>query len=179
MINVLPESGRQVVRREYYLRLVALAFIALGGAALVSAAALVPAYVQGREEKGNTAKQLELAEVAAQREAQSFIAKDIALAGKALPVVEAHLAGSRPSLYIAEILAARNPSVLISHIEFGGGEIPAVKVSGTALTRDALLAFSRSLSQIKGVPQVDLPVSNLAKNEDAPFFLTVRFSKPL
>lgn len=179
MINVLPESGREAVRKEYYLRLAVLALVSLGGVSLVVAASFMPAYLEGREERESLKEQLELAEIAAAREAESFVAKDIAFAGKALPVIETNLSVARPSLYIAEVLEARSSAVLISQIEFEGGEGPMVRVSGTALTRDALLAFSRRLSQARGAPTVDLPVSNLAKNENAPFFLTVQFSQPL
>jgi hypothetical protein len=175
MINVLPEVGRARARKEYFLRLGTLAGIAVGVSFLLASMALFPIYLAAREKKEIIEKELIVAEDAAKREAESIVGKDIAAAAEALPFLEKKMNALRPSLYMQEILEAQDETILLSRLDFQAGTEPTIRISGEAARREGLIAFSRRLSQLRGAPRVDLPVSNLAKSEEVPFTITLYF----
>ncbi len=178
MINVLPEEGRAAARAVYSLRLLSLGFFLAGGLAFFALIALLPAYFSAREESEAARERLSLAEASLRKETESSIGKDITLAGKAVPLLSSRLAAPRPTPLLEGVFAARDASIRLSRLEFTGGGNQTVRVSGTAGTRDALISFNRKLSSLPGAPSVDLPVSNLAKSENAAFTLTIQFKKP-
>jgi hypothetical protein len=47
-------------------------------------------------------------------------------------------------------------------------------VSGKAVSRDALLSFSKALKSNHRFESVDLPVSNLAKSKDIEFSISIK-----
>ena len=59
-----------------------------------------------------------------------------------------------------------------------GESVREISISGTAASRQALADFRNRLREEDGVESVDLPISNLAKDRDIPFELTVTFVKP-
>jgi Tfp pilus assembly protein PilN len=51
-----------------------------------------------------------------------------------------------------------------------------ITISGLAQTREALLTFSKNLEKVESFSKVDLPISNLAKETEVMFVVTVTAS---
>ena len=176
-INVLPELGRSHARKEYLLRLVTLACVVAGATALFACVALLPAYLGSRERTAALGAALAIAEASLARETESAAGRDIVRLERELPLLEAALAAPRPSMMVGDVLAVRAGSVLVYRFEYQGGAAPKLRVSGEADTRDSLIAFSRTLEQLRVSPDADLPVANLAKSEQVPFLITLSFTR--
>lgn len=73
----------------------------------------------------------------------------------------------------------QNNNLTIREYDFKrtGKIIDSVKMAGEAKTRQTLVDFSDSLSGLEMVEKVDLPVSNLAKDKDLEFSLTIKLKE--
>lgn len=176
MINVLPEQGRALLKREYRHRLATLCLLALSVASLLASVVLAPIYWGERERRLRLEADLVALEASAKREADSMTSRDMSAAAAELPRIEEKFSTVRPSLLFADALSLRDRTISVERLEFTAGEKVQVRVTGTASTREALTAYARRLGGLPGV-QVELPVSNLTKGEDAPFSLSLTFTQ--
>ena len=175
MINILPESGRAHVKREYLLRLASSALFLLALLFLLCAVMLVPSYLFA-----TVAKQQAITEeariAATQKASNSGEAATLVSANTQAKALDALLSAPLGSRYLSEILAVAPATISISHVSYAQGEM-SMAVSGEATTRDALLAFTKALKTIPGVVSADLPVGDLARDVKIPFNVTLTFSK--
>ena len=178
MINILPEEGRRIARAEYRLRLITVATLAGAVVALSAGALLFPSYISSRA----------AAEVARQEAARLADAKQkrgettdapLALAEAELKAFASLIGGTVPSVAIGLLLSERGAGISITQIRYDAA-LRKATLSGRASTRDRLLLFVQELRKAQGVESADVPVSDLARSENAPFSITVIFaqSKP-
>jgi hypothetical protein len=179
--NLLPEERVRALRRDYWLRLAALA---LSGAALVvaaNAALLIPSY--GIMRAGIEAKQNELAALKEASASSGAAAFATALADLNARAAALAALGSAPAdvPLLAEVLSVAHPGVSLTGFSFvpqKKGKPESVVVSGVAATRDALRSYDLALSRATFVASVDLPVSAYAAESALPFTLTIVFTAP-
>ncbi len=73
-----------------------------------------------------------------------------------------------------KVLSRQSSSIRISSITIKrGAETGTISVEGRASSRDALVAFSKSLQGEPAFTKVDLPVGSLAKSKDIPWVITI------
>lgn len=67
------------------------------------------------------------------------------------------------------------PGIVIHGIDYSytASSTIDMRVSGVAVTRDALIAYKKSIEQHARVAKVELPVSDLAKSRDVNFILRI------
>lgn len=84
-------------------------------------------------------------------------------------------AGDVPfSSVLERVGSRREPGISITSISLRrGAEKGAISISGRASTREALVAFAKSLQGEPSFSRVDLPVSSLAKSRDIPFSIGI------
>lgn len=162
---------------EYWVRAVSVGLVLASAALLVVAVLLLPPYVllNGLV----STKQASLDETKEKTSEYDISAKSLVQAtALARLVVEGDRTPSFTNL-VAVIEAARDPAlVTIEGYDFSlvDGQATPVIVSGNALTRQSLADFRDRLVASERVTAVDLPLSNLAKDRDLPFSLTVTFA---
>ena len=81
---------------------------------------------------------------------------------------------SRPLEFFERVITSKNQDIRIRGFSFTTeNKKITLSVSGVALNRDALVAFSRSLKEKGRFSSVDLPVENLARGRNAEFRITL------
>lgn len=175
MINILPEEGKRTARAEYRLRLVSMG-ACMGMVVVLSAGAfLFPSYVTSSAAAEEARVEAQRLADAKQKRGETTDAP-LALAEAELRVIAPSLGGRLPSTALAELLAQRLPGISLTQVRFEAGTRTAT-LSGQAVSREKLLSFVQALRKVEGVEKADVPVSDLAKSENAPFSITVVFSE--
>ena len=175
MINILPESGRTSVKREYTVRLIAVSLIACAAIAATAGALLAPSFLIAkgvRDTAALEAERLALKVPTVQGDPLEVLSKAQSQM-TALSSVVKDTRASDAILAVSEVIPA---GVTVVRISYGAAK-REITFSGVASTRDTLLTFSRNVENIPGVYAVALPVNDLAKNEKVPFTLTVTFKE--
>lgn len=174
MFNLLPKAAKDTIRREYRVRLAAVALFFLSAALVIAALMLLPSwFLSAQKEAAARARADALVRSLSQRSAAGLeqelrtAQQRLNLLSREAPVVSLYELTER-------IAAGRPPGVSLESITFS--RTPegrrAAFVSGTARDRAALVSFSRSLERARAFEKVDLPLSALAKEKDLIFSLT-------
>lgn len=175
MINILPESGRGIVKREYRIRLVAVFLFLLALLSLVTAVMLLPSYlfatVESEQASLEEARLLAAKVPGAKTDAEVITAVNQQIAG-----LEAFMMAPRPSEALLEVLQSAGSGIELVRVSYEGGA-GSISLSGKATSRDMLLQFSKALQKLPIVASVDLPVSDLAKNTNVSFSMTLVLKK--
>ncbi|HVU06464.1 MAG TPA: PilN domain-containing protein [Candidatus Paceibacterota bacterium] len=173
MFTFLPRSYRPEVEKEYRKRVFAVAF-ALGAVLMLSAAALAaPSYIilsAKRAAASLSATKTTAAGAEGNASLESRI-RDI----KAKIGVLKTVADSKSIVSVLDRLVGQiTPGIILTGMTLKRSEGPGgILVSGSAATRDALVAFSKSLQGEPSFQNVALPVSSLAKSSNIGFSITI------
>jgi hypothetical protein len=175
MINLIPNTARRSVIKEYWVRVITvyLWLISLAGILIIVFASpvyvlvtsQVDVYAQSAMEAANRVADYDLSAGALVKANQ--MAQKINSLGTLTSLTEvSDLLESKATTEV------RINSYDISRSE---GKLNAVQVTGLAATRQSLADFRDSLLAEEKVDDVILPISNLAKDRDIEFSLSVIF----
>lgn len=176
MSNLLPQQSKQALLSFYRMRFLALVFGALGVLGLASALLLLPSYLFLHSNeivlrtKRDTLAGYETSKIAATLASTvndiNFRLKVFAAAGPASPLV---------SSFIDPVLKAKGSAIHITEFDFSPGVTSLeakVRVSGTADSRVALLAFADKVRTIGTFASVSVPIANFIQDSDGAFTLS-------
>jgi len=177
MINLIPPEAKNKIIIEYWTRVVSVWSAAITAALIAGICILVPTYVLitiqiGTNESSSKAASEKVSEY------ESFT-KELANANQKAKVISDSANDTPISNLIYMIRSYESSEVTVSKVAMSrikGGFDPIV-VSGEARSRQALAAFRDKLLAEPNVAAVDLPISNLAKDKDIQFNLTVTIKK--
>lgn len=174
MINLIPPHAKRSIMTEYWLRVVTVWCMLLSFAGVVGLLVMLPPYVLVSSQVDVYRQSAE----SATQEIQNYKNMSDVLnrsTQRARIIVETK---NKPVLseYLALFQSFENEQVRIREIiisreaEFG---IAPIRIVGEADTRQALADFRDRLLATDIVEIVDLPISNLAKDSDIVFSLTI------
>lgn len=176
LTNLLPEMSARSLRRQYFLRLIAVALGMLTLLIIAHAFLLVPTYLYARDQ----AAQSRAALAAQGGGTESLEEKEVQVRTKTLASTTAALAAldalPTASAAIRNVLATPHPGVMLTGFTFSAPQAKqAAKlgVTGIAASRDQLQQYVTALSQLPFVDTADLPISAYAKERDIPFTVTI------
>jgi Tfp pilus assembly protein PilN len=173
MFNLLPEHHKKAARMEYLLRMATVALYLCSAAVILGAVILIPAYVSTslRIEEGERAK----AALAAARSDAENPAAVIATIKRNVTILSALVQPVFVESIIERALTERPLGVTVAAVTFQNGinGEGTLSIKGTARTRSSLVAFVRALEGVPYFSKVELPISNLAKNENIPFTMSI------
>lgn len=172
MVNLLPEESRENAAIEFRFRLAIVLCAGIGSVFLAGAGLLFPAYLSA-EIKHSAIVADQKQNVAAKNERELADAERAAIA--LFPQVATVARSPRPSLYIQKITEVPRKGVQIQSIQFQSLQNPKFVISGSADTRDALIAYKENVASLKGVT-VNLPISDLVRPTDLTFTMTLVFT---
>ena len=173
MINLIPPEGKKKISREYWLRVAAVWMLLIWITLVVFIFELLPSLVFVNALKNTMSEQFDqaMAASAAYEETEQLVRETNALID--------HLDTVGAELFYSELLheldnVARDHAD-ISSFEFVtlDGEIETIVLSGIASTRTSLANFRDSLEAHPRFHSIDLPISNLAKESDIVFSISV------
>ncbi len=173
MINLIPPQAKKSITLEYWLRVVTVwaftiaAMFVLGGVLMIPTYVLINLQVAAFSDSAASASQ-KLATL-------KDVSGDLDTANKQAQALVIGLRYSQMSQYIKLFRKLENNDVTFSQIGINRTKdgVSPIQLSGTATNRQALAAFRDTLLGQSEVQSVDLPISNLAKDKDIAFNLTV------
>lgn len=178
MINLIPPTAKRGIRLEYWLRVVTTWFVLITGALIASIAVMAPAFVlinlqidASAESSAAASQKIASYESVANELKRSTVeAKAVLDTTGYVPISD----------YIAIIRKLESPDITVSEIAISRSKdsFSPIQVKGQAVSRQSLSQFRDSLLKEPSIASVDLPISNLAKDKDIQFNLSVTVKKP-
>lgn len=173
MINLLPSEARQLLVKEYWIR-VATLWAFLGTAALVGAGALfLPSYLLIESEK----KTFEAAHVISNEagEAIAGIETEVTAANGLATELKQRMTTSAITDVIHAVFVAVPTGVAVNSYQIERTElgVEAVRVNGVAVSREALIAFQSGLEEREEFTDAAVPIDDFVKGSDLPFEINI------
>lgn len=178
MINLIPPVVRKAIVKEYWVRVISVFLCIVSAVVLVSAVFLSPVYVLVSSQVDVYSQS---ANDAALRVAEYDVSASalVAANGMAQKIIELHETDNfSDAVLLLESLQGNN--IVLEGFVFNrekDGNLAPVQVTGKALTRQSLADFRDKLLAQSTISEVNLPISNLAKDKDIDFSLSVVFKE--
>lgn len=175
MINLIPPQAKKSLLLEYWVRVTSTWLVLWSITLIVSAVILLPTYVLigGQVDVYKTS-----AEEASQKVA-SFkdVSKDLFRASQEAKILvdEAALPNLSDFINLVESLQGSDIELNQINLSRNNQEINPMIISGSAKDRQALASFRDRLLAKEEITSADLPISNLARDKDIQFTITVNF----
>jgi hypothetical protein len=166
------------MRLEYYTRLASVSLFLFSLVGLIGFVSLVPVYLslageltEVTAERDGLTKLLQDPEDGVDPDAE--LAKMQTVTGTLNTLIHEPLVTG----WVTRLLSERTEGIAFSHITVTRAS-RTVLLEGQALKREDLVSFSRSLEDRSDVEQENLPISDLAKNTNLRFHITVVMRPP-
>lgn len=173
MINLLPPTARKFVTHEYWMRVVIVWLLIVLTVILITVVLQVPSYYLLRTQLA--AYQQEYASAKSQQADFSSAEKEVKAANTLATHVYTPVSPLTASEAIATIkrLAGNDINVSQFSITSTSTVVRSIDIRGVASTRTALAAFSNSLVEHEYFTEANVPIANLAKDQDINFEIKV------
>ncbi|MBI2610229.1 hypothetical protein HYW53_03630 [Candidatus Giovannonibacteria bacterium] len=177
MINLLPQEDIKKLKRERFARfLMALEFL-IAIAIFISTVLILPVYFSLLIEKTGLERGLEFAETSPELKEVGLIEKTLKEFNSKLSNFEEREREIRPvASNLKKILEKQNSGIAIESLNYerkAANSKEIIFVEGVAQRRDDFLVFLKNLESVDAFKKVESPVSNLLKDSNAPFSLTL------
>ncbi len=172
MINLIPPSAQEQVKREYWLRVATVWMVLIASALLIVAILNIPLFVLVRSQLD--AFQTEYAQ--ASLESESFKSSEGAVErANNIAMLLSRTEEDTFSAIITELEILSGSEISISEIllSLTEGELNPIVIKGTAASRLAVTTFQSSLEAHPLFKNAVLPLSNLARDKDIVFTITI------
>lgn len=180
MVNLLPKSAQRTLFATYYGRLATTVLVLAGCAVLAGAVFLTPTYLMIHAEAGDAARYVKTLQDIADQRASGRAAETVTALGESIRLLEG--ASKDPQLggALVAVTAGVPKGVSVDALEYGFNEdgTVGVKITGTAATRSALIAYSDQLKATRGLTAVALPVAALVAETNNAFVITAVYKTP-
>lgn len=188
MINLLPDSNKKEIKKEYYTRLGVVVAIFLSALLVVRIASLLPSYLlisakhKSFLERSNSAGHQD---IQAKRESLEKVVTEIN--AKVAMLSGPEKATPSPEKVFSEIISKKPSGIQLNSLSYEDATQSGTKrtenasapqnirlsIVGTAKERNTLLSFVEMLNKDPLFSSVDLPISSLVKDRDLNFTLAV------
>lgn len=173
MFTLLSAQHKKYMMRQYRLRLLSVIVLLASATLVISIVLLIPSYITLRVERDrlNVENEIQSKDIKKQN------AKDLVHTLDEIKSMSSLVSVESTEIFEALklVLNAKSPGIAITSANYTrGAPAPStLSLSGTASFRSDLIEFSRRLDREKLFTSIDLPISNLAKETDVKFTLTV------
>jgi hypothetical protein len=177
-MNLLPKTEKDNLKKGLKLRLMIEAMFLLSASFLAGAVMLLPSYFLAL---GNLSK-IQLAENSLGIKNKNLVSETLNLPGQIdsrLKFFQSNLANLSAIDVFYKITNITPDGVKLNSVSFSRDQGYKEKngtlilISGTAITREALVSFSALLKKTEAFSMVDVPVSNLTKDKNLPFSINI------
>lgn len=176
MINLIPPQGHRTIRTEYMMRVGATVAMLFSAVAILLTVALIPTYVlvhaQMRAFNAEDAVNTGAADT-------PDIAEEINRTEAIVMELQKRPETTDTSVFVHAIEAAAPAGVSFRNFSFGSvKDAPApIQVRGVAARREDLIALKQALEQNALFATALVPISDLAKERDLSFTITITPAK--
>jgi len=176
MINLIPPAARRGVLVEYWIRVVSVWCILISISLFTTASLLLPAYVFVNSQ---VKVHQQSAEIALQKVADyDAVSVSLIQASQRARKIMDEENLFQISEYVDLFEQLQSDDILVSNIKIGRVKegVSSIVVGGIANNRQTLASFRDRLLADTRIEKVDLPISNLARDKDISFTITVTLS---
>ncbi|HCC05530.1 TPA: hypothetical protein DEP58_04505 [Patescibacteria group bacterium] len=168
--NLLPKEQKKILEREYYVRLATVVAFTLAGAVIVGCVALVPAYMQvaGELRLREATYELHQKDV----EDNSSLVQEVSQSSLMLTFLEEKYSQEKLTTLLDEVFKERPSGISITGFSYKRND-SVLALQGIASTRDLVVPFARALEANQYFEEAPVPISNLAKNTNLDFNLSI------
>ena len=173
MTNLLPPTAKKQIVLQYWIRVFSVWVILWSVCLMISAALLWPTYILI---VGSSAAYANSVDDASERTAQyEAISQALSQATNQAQTIIVTDRQTKLSAIFTDIENTSGQGVVLSGVTVkrGASAIDPVQVQGEASNRQSLAEFKNRLETISYVESVDLPIENLAENQDIIFTISV------
>jgi hypothetical protein len=180
MINLIPPSAKEAVTKEYWVRVISVYLFILSAVCLIVILFTLRLYILVSLQVDNHADSATKAinQVAEYDLSAGALVRANVMAQKIIEL--------RGVDYFSEVIllleSLQGTEISISGYEFSRdktGNLAPMQIRGTANTRQALANFRDAILSHKSVAEAVLPISNLTKDRDIQFSITVTFKEKI
>jgi hypothetical protein len=178
MFNLLPESLRDGLKKEYRLRRLTIILIFVVFIELSFLIFLFPTWLNSLyKEKGLAAEALKSGQVSVDENLNGTISTIKTLNSKLSTIDMLNYPGILP--FIDIILSKKTKSISITQINYASSDSnnATLSISGISANRDSLVSFVKSLEDSKSFKSVNSPISNFAKDKNINFSINLVISQ--
>lgn len=178
MINLIPPVAKRNVKREYWLRVLVVWLFLFDFCILVAALLTTPSFVLVQGQLAAFEQQMQSA--AAEASEQQALSDTIRHANEQAGTVLAVSSVDAITPYLERIEAIRTPAIQLTNLAVQRTEtaVSSITVSGVAQTRQSLTGFSNALVADELFTAADVPLANLAANENLGFTIDIIVATP-
>jgi hypothetical protein len=173
MINLLPVPAKKSILLEYWIRVVSVWMIVWAVALFAATSIFLPVYVL----IGSQVKSYADSAAVASQKVASYESVSVALvqASQQAKLIIDEMNRPQFSSYIHKFEQLQGEGIQFSNIKLGRDDagITPVTIGGVASDRQALASFRDRLLADEEVSAVNLPISNLARDKDIAFSISV------
>jgi hypothetical protein len=171
MINLLPDSQKELVRKEYKLRVLVVTLIFTLSSVGLAIMLLAPSLIMMLYRSNASEKSART--IVPSQEAQEFSEK-LKMAKQVATMLKPETSGKTPTEVITLIVQHKNPEIAITNISYGNeNDTLTATVHGKAKARKDLVALKEGLEAESSIASVNLPVSSFAQNTNIEFSLNI------
>lgn len=177
MINLIPPRGYKTVKYEYYLRVASTVGLLFAGVFILLSVALIPMYVLlGAQIKAFEVEQEQLGENEMAFEEADL---EVTVTREMLAQLKRGPKTGTPSDIITEIREVAPLGIVFTNFIMNttDGRIDKIQVQGQSSTREALASFKSALENSSYFETVELPIADLARDENLPFAISITLAK--
>jgi Tfp pilus assembly protein PilN len=175
MINLIPNTEKKKLNKDFYLRFIALSFLMLGISVSIASILLLPSYVYSVLLNNNINAKLasQEKETAVSSDSDTLLTiRDLKSKLSLMESLENEDVFS--NRIINEIILKKMPNIKITGISYtNDSQGENIDLEGIAPSREALLLFERTLEDDSAFSKVNLPISNFIKGSNIKFNLSL------
>ncbi len=178
MINLLPASYKQSLKRMYYLRLVTTGFVLVLFIVLIAGALLAPSYILSALRETSLNEKLAMLQQGESFDASKAMNATIADINKKVALFRADNSDTVISQDVISAVLSKIPSgISVTSVTFGSNDTggATVTIHGVSTDRKSLETFSINLRGYSHFSKVDFPISDFVKNKDIEFNITCTY----
>lgn len=175
MFNLLPDSLKSEIIKEYKLRLFIISLIFVVFIELSFIVFLSPSFVISYYREKDVELRVEALEKSSVTANANSIKPIIKSLNSDLNTIDKTLQYAETIPIIDAVISEKNNFIQITDISYISlsTSTATIVIQGVSLTRDSLVNFKKSLEDSKNFRNIDLPISNLAKDRDIKFSMTM------
>lgn len=185
MINLIPQTEKKKMVKEFYYKLVILFFMVGSFSFFVIFISILPSYFLSSVRKNIVNDKLEIQKkepVSQPAQKTLSVIKDL---NNKLDLIES---ARKNKFTISErvinaVLLKKIPGIKITHISYEKNPLikgpdsdevnQKISIQGSASSREVLLLFRQTLEDSTVLKQIDLPISNFVKGSNIQFYLSL------
>jgi hypothetical protein len=177
MYKLLTEEPKKKVAREYSLRRALIVVWAVILVTIIGMAGLFPSYILSDARQREVSERLRILGELELSEEDQLLKAWLADFNLKLKVLSPRFDNKKPSLLVDKVIATKTPGIRLNSFDWTlENNVETLNVRGVAADRQSLISFEQKL-EAQGLGEVALPVSNLAKDREIDFRVTLTPSK--